>query len=622
MAITKNQLFEAFSHLPNEDVTDTSISSTDCILLFGDGTIKPMTLTNFLLSREVPTTYSVTDASGGGYGLKITNSSTFSAVAAHKAIQCELTHTPSSAGTACPISIVGKLSVAGDNTASNSYPGMGFGVQGQLDLATSVTIDDGDYGNGAIYSGLRGAVTGGTSGTFTKGHVTCCYLDMQAVSGVSDNTDFMTSLIYANIQQGASITDVDYGLWITANTGGSCTALKTGISIDIPSTTGISLSGTATTGISISGATTNAISVTGISSDAMIDVTTTGTIGSYGIYVKSNCTGFTGSEHKGLYVRAESVTNSAATKSLYGAMIYGTANAVTHTTGSLWGLFSYAYVKGDAAQTINNIYAHQAEFTMDASRANDLTITTEAAVILAKVTAGKMADDTKLNGMIIRLGDMDGHSATFGTGILIEDDAGMSGTCGLTTGINLTAGTTTGINISGATTTAIQTSGTSGSAAGRVLKGVMTVNNGNYGDGYALTESELTLTGTDAGHVAALSSWVNMATGTHGAGGNFVAAQTNGIWTDSGATIDAANIIFGMRAQCLCQTNASQTNTKFFPFSIVSNTNAITSVIQCNAASTDLGAVSNAGSDDSVLVPLYEEGGGANIGYIKIYSLA
>ena len=207
------------------------------------------------------------DATGGGYGIKLTTSSTFQAVAAYKALQVEHTHTPSAAGTGCPIAIVGKLTLAGDNTGANNYPGLGWGVQGQIHLADSVTIDDGDYHNGAIYAGLRGCVTGGTSGTFTEGHVTCCYLDMQAVSGVSDNGDFTVSLLYANAQQGASITSIDHGLWITSNVAAS--SIVSGITMDVNMTRGITMSGAMTDGILISGACgDNGIEITGSCTDS------------------------------------------------------------------------------------------------------------------------------------------------------------------------------------------------------------------------------------------------------------------------------------------------------------------------------------------------------------------
>lgn len=161
-----------------------------------------------------------------------------------------------------------------------------------------------------------------------------------------------------------------------------------------------------------------------------------------GIYLRYSITGFSGSDFKGAYIRAEANTNAATAKSLYGTYIMGVNNAVTQTTGSLWGTLTYAYIKGATAVTINNVYAGQFEFSMDAGRSADATISTEAAVLLCKITAGDMADETKLHGIIIRAGDMDGDSETFGNGILIEDDGDMSGTCGFTTGLNISASTT------------------------------------------------------------------------------------------------------------------------------------------------------------------------------------
>lgn len=222
----------------------------------------------------------------------------------------------------------------------------------------------------------------------------------------------------------------------------------TGITMSGALTTGLTLSGAMTTGLDLSGAMTTGLSITGDVVTGISQVNTV-TAGSYGIYSYNTVTGFAGSDYYGAYIRAMSDTNAATAKSLYGAMIYGCANAVTHTTGSLWGLFSYAYVKGDATATIKNIYGAQIEFSMDASRSKNLTVTTEAAMALLKCTTGKMADYTKLHGMIIRLGDMDGGDRTYGNGILIEDDSDMSGTCGLTTGINLSVNCATGFNLTG-----------------------------------------------------------------------------------------------------------------------------------------------------------------------------
>lgn len=151
---------------------------------------------------------------------------------------------------------------------------------------------------------------------------------------------------------------------------------------------------------------------------------------------------------KGMYLRME--TNEANnTGSVVGEELYGVANNVT--LGNLKGLLSYAYVKGATAKTIGTAYGVQGEITWDAGAAAT-TLSTEAAPILAKITGGNITGLTKVHGIIVRAGDMDGTSRTYGNGILIEDDSSMAGTTTWTTGINLTCPATTGISITNATT--------------------------------------------------------------------------------------------------------------------------------------------------------------------------
>lgn len=303
-------------------------------------------------------------------------------------------------------------------------------------------------------------------------------------------------------------------------------------------------------------------------------------------------------------------TNEASTNSIYGTQSWGVTNNVN--IGSLWGGLAYAYVKGASAKTITNVYAFQPEISFDAGSGTN-TIT-DACVVRAKVTGGVMSDYTVLDGFRLTLGDMDGGSRTYGNGIILEDDSAMSGTSALTTGLNITIATTTGISISGATTTAIATSGTSGSASGRVMKGQMTVNNANYGDGYGLVESELTLTGTCAGHVAALTSWVNIITGT--AGSNMICAQSNGVYEEATGTLTGSTVIFGMRMQSLLAEAPSES----FPFSCVSNTNIITALFSCNAGSSDMGTITDTGADTGKVVPLYKETSTGTTYYVRLYA--
>jgi len=156
-------------------------------------------------------------------------------------------------------------------------------------------------------------------------------------------------------------------------------------------------------------------------------------------YTVSDWTGI-GSQFQGIYLRPQSDID-AATATLRGGEIFAVANA--SAVGNLEGLNTYAYVKGDTAETINYIYGGHSEFTMDAGRANSLT-TTEVGAHLAKVLSGKMADYTKIHGYVGMFGDMDGGSRTYGSGILLEDGV-EAGTSILTSGLNINMAATNDI---------------------------------------------------------------------------------------------------------------------------------------------------------------------------------
>lgn len=175
---------------------------------------------------------------------------------------------------------------------------------------------------------------------------------------------------------------------------------------------------------------------------------------------------------------------------------------------------------------------------------------------------------------------------------------------------------TTGVYISGGTT-GIQLTGTLGSAtAGRGIKSTHTVSAGNFGDGYGKDEFELTVTGTQAGHVAGTSSWVNIPSGTHGTGGLIIAAQTNGIWEDSTATITDAAIIFGMRMQAvLGDTDAG----RLCPFSLNVSGDSIDAVF--DSASPDyLAYTADTNTNASKVggIPFFIDSNGA-VYYIRLY---
>lgn len=160
-----------------------------------------------------------------------------------------------------------------------------------------------------------------------------------------------------------------------------------------------------------------------------------------------------------LYLRAE--TNEAnASGNIRGAEIYGVTNNVN--LGSLWGALVYAYIKGTSAKTVGPAYGIQAELSFDAGSSTN-TITTEASAGFFRITGGVCDAYTKLHGVILRAGDMDGASRTYGDGILIEDGP-EAGAITWTNGIHINQACTTGLRITGNTTNGILIAGTQTSA--------------------------------------------------------------------------------------------------------------------------------------------------------------
>ena len=161
----------------------------------------------------------------------------------------------------------------------------------------------------------------------------------------------------------------------------------------------------------------------------------------------------TGNSFDGQYIRAQSdIDNASGT--MHGIQVFSVANA--SGINDLQGAFVQAYLKGDSTDTVGQAYGMHGEFSMDASRSNTITLTTEVAAIFGRILSGKVNDYTKIHGQILRFGDMDGGSRTYGNGILIEDDAGTSGTSVLTTGLNISIACTTGISVTGAFTDGIK----------------------------------------------------------------------------------------------------------------------------------------------------------------------
>jgi len=199
----------------------------------------------------------------GGSSIKVTDTYTQILAAAHKSILSELTYTPQTAGvdaagTACPIAIVGKVNLDGDLTAANSYPGLGWGVQGQIHVATGSTIDGSTFGSpGAVYAGLRGVITGAGTTTYTKGALTGLYSEIQlAQANANDEANFNIYGAWIRNQGVATSTDVAAGLFIDSNPSFPNLFLK-GIDIE-DAVLGIEIDAT-TTGIDFSSSMTQEI---------------------------------------------------------------------------------------------------------------------------------------------------------------------------------------------------------------------------------------------------------------------------------------------------------------------------------------------------------------------------
>jgi len=219
-------------------------------------------------------TIAITDEDGGGYGLKITNTFTKVGAIAHKALWSDVTYTPASTGTACPIAVAGKVNLNGNLTYANSYPGYGWGVQGQLHIVAGTTLAGGTADPGSIYAGVRGTVTSAGTSTYTSGQIACFYGDMKI--GQENAGDGANIRIYGMWLLGSgsgNLPQITAGLKISTGgtgadwndkitTGIDINDSITGIDID-DATTGIVIGSGVTTGISVDSATDSGSTVTG-----------------------------------------------------------------------------------------------------------------------------------------------------------------------------------------------------------------------------------------------------------------------------------------------------------------------------------------------------------------------
>ncbi len=160
------------------------------------------------------------------------------------------------------------------------------------------------------------------------------------------------------------------------------------------------------------------------------------------------------------------------------------------------------------------------------------------------------------------------------------------------------------------------TSTTLNATAGRIGYFSGSIDTGNLGDGYGAFEIDVTATGTIAGMVAASSSWLNI-TGTGAAGANLVAAQSNGIYADSGGNT-SSTVIFGMR----CSGILTDGPTVFAPFSLNTSNRAITALFH-TASGPAIGlnnTVASTSTDCVGSVPLFCDVDGSDVRYVHVYS--
>lgn len=154
-----------------------------------------------------------------------------------------------------------------------------------------------------------------------------------------------------------------------------------------------------------------------------------------------------------------------------------------------------------------------------------------------------------------------------------------------------------------------------GATSARMIKLSISQKNAAMEDGYGAVEIDHTITGTAGSNFSGcpLSSWVNIPSGTVGAG-KYVCAQNNGVYEEAAATITNAKIVFGMRAQVLL----GDSDAKTFPFSVNTNNTAITALIDVNNK-TDLGWATGAASSGAGKMPFCSDAAGTIL-YINVYT--
>ena len=153
-------------------------------------------------------------------------------------------------------------------------------------------------------------------------------------------------------------------------------------------------------------------------------------------------------------------------------------------------------------------------------------------------------------------------------------------------------------------------------ATGRIAKLAGSIAAGNLGDGYGAVEVDVTLTGVVAGHVAGLSSWVNLAASSD-AGSEMICAQNNGIYVSAtGTPMDSATAIIGMRMQYIADGGGNPGALYLFSTNIYDN--ALTAMFHVNAAA-DITWVTGAKSTNAASIPLFRDVTAGKTWYVNVY---
>lgn len=154
-------------------------------------------------------------------------------------------------------------------------------------------------------------------------------------------------------------------------------------------------------------------------------------------------------------------------------------------------------------------------------------------------------------------------------------------------------------------------------AAGRIAKLFGSCAAGNMTDGYGAVETDLTLTGTVAGVVAASSTWITMAASSSG-GGQLVCVRNDGIYVSAtGTPMSASTAIIGGRFHYVADGGGNPGALYLFSTNIYDN--AITAIFHVNAA-VDFAWVTGALSGTVGRIPLFRDVSAGVTWYVNVYS--